>query len=534
VTANYEPQLTMASGSPVIDTQHSLTVGPGGPLLMQDRQLMEKLAHVNRERIPERIVHANGAGAYGEFECTNSDLAQWTAAKVFQFQPDPKDKKIKCFVRFSTVIGEPGTPESGRDVRGMAVRFYTQEGNYDLLCNNIPVFFIRDAMKFPDLIQAAIRNPQTGLRSTKHLVEFFAKNPESLLAVTMLHVGSIGRPLNYRSITAYSGHAFAWINAHNDVRWVRYKFSPHLDPSLGKNKGSTNPSGNLLRSDDASALDLYLTLQAHEEPSWDLEVQLLNPGQEKSLPYAFDPTLRWRPDSFQTVKVGTLRLKSNPRDFFTHVEQAAFSPGNLVPGIGISPDPLLHARIFAYQDAQHHRLGINHDQLPVNRPRVRTQTGYRGGAMRYEAEAPSTSAAEPETTSGHTPMTVDPAFPSAVSGLAARFPERGYGAQSPWKYHYEQVSELFERLGGAGGGNDPSQQRLLVENIAASLRETEDRKVQCGFIDILTQANQKFGEAVAKALDIDCQRRASRAVAVPMATRAMVDGGVSGRIGSSA
>jgi len=366
---------TMQSGAPIASDAHSLTTGADGVTVLHDRYLVEKLAAFNRERVPERNPHAKGGGAFGEFVVTE-DVSAHTRAAVFQ-----PGAHCRMLARFSTVAGEQGSPDTWRDVRGFALRFYTGEGNYDIVGNNTPVFFIRDGIKFPDFIHSQKRLPGSALRDADMQWDFWTLSPETAHQVTYV-MGDRGLPRSWRHMNGYGSHTYQWINAAGERCWVQYHFKSrqgvrHMEPA----------EAQVLAGSDADhhRRDLYEAIGRGEFPTWDVYVQIM--GYEEAKTYRFNPfdiTKVWPHADFPLVKIGHFTLNENPRNHFAQIEQAAFSPSNLVPGIDISPDKMLMARVFAYPDAQRARIGANYNQLPVNQPQgVPVINHQHEGAMRY-------------------------------------------------------------------------------------------------------------------------------------------------------
>jgi len=373
---------TSQSGAPIPSDQHSLTTGPDGVTALHDRFLVEKLASFNRERVPERNPHAKGGGAFGEFVVTE-DVSAYTKAAVFQ--PGARSETL---LRFSSVAGEQGSPDTWRDVRGFALRFYTTEGNYDIVGNNTPVFFIRDAIKFPDFIHSQKRTGDSALRNADMQWEFWTNSPESAHQVTYV-MGDRGLPRSWRHMNGYGSHTFSWMNEAGERFWVQY----HFKSRLGVHPMSAEEAEKLAGSDaDYYRRDLYEAIERGEHPVWDVYVQVM--GYEQGKTYRFNPfdiTKVWPHADFPLIKVGELTLNRNPQNFFAEIEQAAFSPSNLVPGIGISPDKMLMGRVFAYPDAQRYRIGANYNQLPVNQPHAAEVRNYQHeGQMRYHANPAGT------------------------------------------------------------------------------------------------------------------------------------------------
>jgi catalase len=371
---------TDQTGTPVASDAHSLTAGADGVTALHDRYLVEKLAQFNRERIPERIVHAKGGGAHGEFVVTG-DVSQYTSAAVFQ--PGTTTETLQ---RFSSVAGEQGSPDTWRDVRGFSVKFYSSEGNYDIVGNNTPVFFIRDGIKFPDFIHSQKRLPGTGLRDATMQWDFWTLSPESAHQVTYL-MGDRGLPRSWREMPGYGSHTYQWINAAGERFWVKYHFA--------SNQGNVEMEGTeaeLIAGADADYYrrDLSDAIEAGNFPSWDVSVQVMPYEQGKTYRLnPFDVTKTWSHADFPLIPVGTHTLNRNPDNFFAEIEQAAFSPANLVPGIAASPDKMLMARIFSYPDAQRYRVGTNYAQLPINAPKSPVNNYSQDGAQRHFYNAPS-------------------------------------------------------------------------------------------------------------------------------------------------
>ena len=358
-------QLTTSAGIPVGDNQNSLTAGPRGPLLVQDWQLFEKHAHFNRERIPERIVHAKGSGAYGTLTVTN-DITKYTKAKLFEV-----GKKTECFLRFSTVAGERGAADAERDVRGFAMKFYTEDGNWDLVGNNTPVFFIRDPYKFPDFIHTQKRNPKTNLRSNTAMWDFWSLSPESMHQVTILF-SDRGLPRSYRHVNGYGSHTYSFINAKNERFWVKF----HFKTAQGIQCITDEEAKEIIGKDrESHQRDLFEAIERGDFPKWNLKVQIMTEEQAHKTSYnPFDLTKVWPHGEFPLIDVGVMELNRNPENYFADVEQSAFSPANMVPGISHSPDKMLQFRIFSYADAHRYRLGVNYESLPVNKPRCAANT----------------------------------------------------------------------------------------------------------------------------------------------------------------
>lgn len=423
------PPTTTQTGTPVGSDAHSLTVGSDGATVLHDRYLVEKLAQFNRERIPERIVHAKGGGAFGRFEATH-DVSAYTRAAVFQ--PGTESETL---LRFSSVAGEQGSPDTWRDVRGFSLKFYTTEGNYDIVGNNTPVFFIRDAIKFPDFIHSQKRLPGSGLRDADMQWDFWTLSPESAHQVTYL-MGDRGLPKSWREMQGYGSHTYQWINAAGEKFWVKYHFRSrqgdlHLDAATAEAIAGADA--------DFYRRDLHDAIEAGDHPAWDLHVQVMPYEDAKTYRFnPFDLTKVWPHADYPLIPVGTLTLDRNPQNFFAEIEQAAFSPANTVPGIAISPDKMLMARVFSYPDAQRYRVGTNYNQLPVNAPHAASVHNYsQDGAARHHFNAPTAPVYAPNSFGG----------PVADPALAAEGGWEGDGELVRSAYTLRAVDSDFGQAG---------------------------------------------------------------------------------------
>jgi catalase len=405
--------LTSNFGSPVDDDQNSLTAGNPGPVLMPDVHLLEKLAHFDRERIPERVVHAKGAGAHGYFAVT-ADVTKYTRAKFLS----AVGKRTEVFLRFSTVGGEKGSADAERDPRGFALKFYTEEGNYDLVGNNTPVFFIRDPLKFSDFIHTQKRNPATNLKDPDMFWDFLSLTPESIHQVTILF-SDRGTPKTYRHMNGYSSHTFKWYNAKGECFWVKYHFKTEQGI-----QNFNRQEAEVMKGQDAdhATRGLFDSIKRKEYPAWRLEMQIMTP--EQAAKYRFDPfdlTKVWPHADFPPIVIGRLVLNRNPENYFAEVEQSAFSPGNFVPGIAASPDKMLQGRLFSYHDTHRHRLGPNYHLLPVNAPKACQADNYqRDGAMRFDGNFGASPNYYPNSFGGPQPRPEVGEPPFEVSGKAGR------------------------------------------------------------------------------------------------------------------
>jgi catalase len=474
------PPLTTTGGNPIADNQNALTAGPRGPLLLQDYQLIEKLAHQNRERIPERVVHAKGWGAHGTLTVTH-DVTRWTRAKVF----DRIGRQTPLLARFSTVAGEQGAADAERDVRGFAVKFYTEEGNWDLVGNNTPVFFVRDPYKFPDFIHTQKRHPRTNLRSPTAMWDFWSLSPESLHQLTILF-SDRGLPAGPRFMNGYGSHTFSFWNAAGERFWVKF----HLKTQQGHRHLTDAEAAEVVgRTRESYQEDLLAAIERGEFPRWTLFVQVMPERDAERTPYdPFDLTKVWPHGDYPLIEVGVMQLDRNPDNYFAEIEQAAFSPSNVVPGIGFSPDRMLQARIFSYADAHRYRLGTHYEALPVNRPRCPVHHYHKDGPMRFFPNDTGKPDAyyEPNSFGGpvETPAVAEP--PLGLSGDAARWDHRTGNDD------YGQAGALF-RLFDAG------QRERLFANIAAAMQGVPD-EIVARQLALFRRVDPAYADGVAQAL----------------------------------
>jgi len=479
-----DPQyLSTGAGIPIGDNQNSLTVGPRGPVLMEDFHLIEKNAHFNRERIPERVVHAKGAGAYGYLKVTN-DLTRYTKAKLFS----QVGKMTEAFIRFSTVAGERGAADADRDPRGFALKLYTEDGNYDIVGNNTPVFFIRDGIKFPDFIHTQKRDPQTNCKNADAAWDFWSLSPESLHQVTILF-SDRGTPKNHRHMDGFGSHTFSWINAAGERHWVKY----HFKTKQGIENNTAQEAVELAGTDpDHATRDLFDSIARGDFPKWRLSVQLM--PEADALNYhvnPFDVTKVWPHGDYPLIELGELVLDRNPENYFAEVEQAAFEPSSIVPGIGFSPDKMLQARLFAYPDAHRYRLGANYQALPVNRPHATEANNYqRDGVLRFDGNGGPSVNYEPNTRGGpiEDARANEPAYSAELVGVASRHSHRDGNDD------YTQAGNLYRLL-------TPDQRERLCENIAGHMAPAR-REVKLRQVGHFFKADPRYGEGVAKRLGI--------------------------------
>lgn len=478
-----ERKLTTESGVPVGDNQNSKTAGRRGPVLMEDFHLMQKLAHFDRERIPERVVHAKGAGAYGYFEVTD-DVSQWTKAKFL----NGVGKRTPMFARFSTVAGSKGSADTVRDPRGFALKFYTEDGNYDLVGNNTPVFFIRDAIKFPDFIHTQKKDPATNTDNDNAAFDFWSLSPESLHQITILH-SDRGIPKTFRHMNGYGSHTFKWVNDEGKAVWIKY----HFKTEQGIENLTSDEAGKIAGEDpDYHTRDLYDQIEKGNYPSWKLYVQIM--PLEDAETYQFDPfdvTKVWRHSDYPLIPVGRMVLDQNPRNYFAEVEQSVFSPGNVVPGVEFSPDKMLQGRIFSYADTHRHRVGTNAEQLPVNRPlkEAEPQNYMRDGAMRMDGNGGGSVNYEPNSYDDAPKESPEDQHVSYdVSGSAQAVP---YNDDD----HYTQPGDLYRMM-------DEGERRRLVENFVDHMKSV-DQEIQERQIKIFYKADPEWGKRVAEGLGLD-------------------------------
>jgi len=473
-------KLTNNAGAPVVDNQNVMTAGPGGPMLLQDVWFLEKLAHFDREVIPERRMHAKGSGAYGTFTVTH-DITRYTKANIFS----KVGKKTELFTRLSTVAGERGAADAERDIRGFAIKFYTEEGNWDLVGNNTPVFFLRDPLKFPDLNHAVKRDPHTNLRSALNNWDFWTSLPEALHQVTIV-MSDRGIPASYRHMHGFGSHTFSMINAKNERYWVKF----HLHTQQGiKNLTDEEAEAIIGKCRESNQRDLYYSIEKGDFPKWTMFIQVMPEKDASKCPYnPFDLTKVWFHKDYPMIEVGVFELNRNPENYFAEVEQAAFNPANIVPGIGFSPDKMLQGRLFSYGDAQRYRLGVNHHLIPVNASRCPFHSYHRDGAMRVDGNYGSTLGYEPNS---YNEWKEQPEFaepPLSLEGAADHWNHRED------KDYYSQPGKLFRLM-------TPGQKEVLFANTARSIADAT-REVKIRHISNCLKADPAYGKGVAEAIGI--------------------------------
>ncbi len=474
-------KLTTRNGAPVADNQNVMTAGKRGPQLLQDVWFLEKLAHFDREVIPERRMHAKGSGAFGTFTLTH-DISKYTKAKIFS----QIGKKTEMFVRFSTVAGERGAADAERDIRGFAMKFYTEEGNWDLVGNNTPVFFLRDPLKFPDLNHAVKRDPKTNLRSAKNNWDFWTHLPEALHQVTIT-MSERGIPASYRHMHGFGSHTFSMINAKGERFWVKY----HLVCQQGiKNLSDAEAEALVAKDRESHQRDLFEAIERKDFPRWKMFIQVMPEADAAKMPYnPFDLTKVWYHKDYPLIEVGVFELNKNPENYFADVEQAAFNPANIVPGLGFSPDKMLQGRLFSYGDAQRYRLGVNHHQIPVNAPRCPYHSYHRDGSMRVDGNYGGTLGYEPNSYGEwqEQPEVKDP--PLDLSGAADNWDFREDDAD-----YYSQPGALFRLM-------NPAQREALFANTARAMGDAP-QEIKARHIGNCLKADTAYGAGVAKALGI--------------------------------
>ncbi len=478
--SSQNPTLTTATGCPVAHNQNSLSAGPRGPLLMENVHLLEKLAHFNRERIPERVVHAKGSGAFGTFTVTK-DISEFTRAKFLSGVGTQTD----VLLRFSTVAGERGAADAERDVRGFALKFYTPEGNWDLVGNNTPVFFLRDPLKFPDFIHTQKRDPQTNLRNPTAMWDYWSRSPEALHQMTILF-SDRGLPASYRTMNGYGSHTYSFINDQNERVWVKFHFKTAQGIKCISGEDSARQIGEDRETHQA---DLYNAIAEGNFPKWAVKVQVMTETQAEAAPFnPFDLTKVWPHKDFPLIEMGELELNRNPENYYADIEQAAFSPASTVPGIGFSPDKVLQARLFSYADAQRYRLGANHMQIPANQPRCPVHSYQRDGTMRTDGNGGGSVNYEPNGFGGPVQDESYAEPPLPLYGDAAHYDHREGNDD------YTQAGDLFRLM------PSDEQQRLMATIAGAMSTVPED--IQRRQLSHFSKADPNYGQGIAKHLGL--------------------------------
>ncbi|MDU6923329.1 catalase [Franconibacter helveticus] len=470
--------LTTASGAPVANNNNSMTAGRRGPMLLQDVWFLEKLAHFDREVIPERRMHAKGSGAYGTFTVTQ-DITDFTRAKIFS-QPG---KKTDLFIRFSTVAGERGAADAERDIRGFSIKFYTEEGNWDLVGNNTPVFYLRDPLKFPDLNHVVKRDPRTNLRNPTYKWDFFSLQPETVHQLT-IDFSDRGLPRSYREMHGFGSHTYSFINASNERFWVKF----HLRSEQGIHNLMDDEAKRLIAEDRESAQrDLFDSIEKGDFPRWKFYVQIMPEAEASQTPYnPFDLTKVWPHADYPLIEVGVLELNRNPDNYFAEVEQVAMSPANVVPGIGFSPDRMLQGRLFSYGDAHRYRLGVNHHQIPVNKPRCPFHNYHRDGAMRVDGNSGNGPTYEPNSFGVFQEQPDYSEPPLSIEGAADHWNHREDTD------YFTQPRALFNLIG--------EEERQRMYNRIADDIQSVPEFIQQRQIGIFSEVHPAYGAGVAAAL----------------------------------
>ncbi|WTP61305.1 catalase [Streptomyces phaeochromogenes] len=474
--------LTTESGAPVADNQNSASAGVGGPLLLQDQHLLEKLARFNRERIPERVVHARGSGAYGHFEVTD-DVTGFTHADFLS----TVGRRTEVFLRFSTVADNLGGADAVRDPRGFAVKFYTEQGNYDLVGNNTPVFFIKDPIKFPDFIHSQKRDPFTGRQEPDNVWDFWAHAPEATHQITWL-MGDRGIPASYRHMNGYGSHTYQWTNAEGEAFFVKYHFKTNQGIRSLSSEQATEIAG---KDPNSHQTDLLQAIERGVRPSWTLYVQVMPAAEADGYRFnPFDLTKVWPHEDYPLQRVGRLVLDRNPDNVFAEVEQAAFSPNNFVPGIGPSPDKMLQGRLFAYADAHRYRLGVNHTLLAVNAPRATVASNYgRDGLMAANTQGRAARNYEPNSYGGPTETGRPLSAPLAVNGHTGTYETPLHTKDD----HFFQAGELYRLM-------SEEERSRLVANIAGGLSQVSRDDVVEKNLAHFHAADPEYGRRVEEAV----------------------------------
>lgn len=479
-------KLTTSAGMPVGDDENSVTFGPRGPIAIQDQHLIEKLAHFNRERIPERVVHARGSGAYGAFTLKKS-LKEYTVADFLQNEGEITE----LFLRFSTVGGEQGSSDMIRDPRGFAVKFYTKEGSYDIVGNNTPVFFLRDPIKFPDFVHTQKRCPVRGVNNPNAVWDFWAQNPQSLHQVTIL-MSDRGIPQSYRHMNGYGSHTYAMWNDKRERFWVKWHFKTNQGIKTLTNDEAASIAG---KSPQAAQEDLFDNIEQGNFPSWTVKIQVMPELDALKYSATFDVTKVWEHSDYPLIEVGQLELNRNPDNYFAEVEQSAFSPSNFVPGIGPSPDRMLQARMFAYPDAQRYRLGANYNTLRVNAPRAAEVNNYqRDGLMAQRVERNKKNFGTYDNSSFDE-------YENPSSDSSYKEPPMNISAEALDRYDHRQGNDDYTQAGNLYSLMNEEQKSQLVGNIAGSLGGA-NMDIQQRMLPHFEKANSEYGSRVREALDL--------------------------------
>ena len=476
-----KPRLTTSAGAPVSTNSTSLTAGRRGPVVWSDYQLFEKIAHQNRERIPERVVHAKGWGAHGKFTVTH-DISKYTRAKLFE----EVGKETPILMRFSTVAGEQGAADAERDVRGFSIKFYTEEGNWDMVGNNTPIFFVRDGYKFADFIRTQKRHPKTNMRSNTAMWDFWSLMPESLHQVTIL-MSDRGLPVAPMYMNGYGSHTFSFWNKDGERFWVKFHFITEQGHRHYTNEEAKKV---IAETRESYQQELFGAIEAGDYPKWKFKIQVMPEADAEKTPYnPFDLTKVWPHADYPLIDVGEIVLNRNPENYFTDIESAAYSPSNVVPGIGFSPDKMLQARIFSYADAHRYRLGSHYESLPINRPQTEVAHYHKDGLAAYYVNKNVDAYYEPNSFNGPVadPSVAEP--PLKINGDIAR-------------YEYEEEVDMFEQPRALFNLFGEDQKQRLYGNIAEAMKgvptEIIDRQLA-----LFDQVDPAYGDGVRSALGIE-------------------------------
>ncbi len=477
-------KLTSQTGAPVVDNQNIQTAGEHGPALLQNVWYLEKVAHFNRERIPERVVHAKGSGAFGTLTITK-DITAYSKAAVFS----EIEKKTELFIRFSTVAGERGAADTERDVRGFALKFYTEDGNWDLVGNNTPVFFIRDPTKFPDFIHTQKRDPKNNMRNNTAAWDFWSLSPETLHQVMIL-MSDRGIPQNYRQMHGFSSHTYSFINAKNERFWVKFHFRTQQGIANFTNREAEEIVG---KDREYAQRDLFDHISKGYYPKWTMYIQVMPEAEAKTYKHnPFDLTKVWNHKDYPLIEVGVIELNRNPDNYFQDVEQAAFNPANVVPGIGFSPDKMLQGRLFAYGDANRYRLGVNFEQIPVNASKCPVHNYHRDGIMRISGNDGGAVNYEPNSFGGPTESKEMKEPPLAIEGNADYYDHRVDND------YYSQPGDLYRLL-------SKEEQMRLHGNVAEHMAEAPE-EIKIRAIARFYKADQDCGKGIAEKAGIDIRK----------------------------
>ncbi|MDR1914645.1 MAG: catalase [Clostridiales bacterium] len=483
---DHEKKLTTIAGAPVVDNTNSVTVGERGPMTMQNPWFIEKLAHFDREVIPERRMHAKGSGAFGTFTVTG-DITKYTKARIFS----EIGKKTEVFLRFSTVAGERGAADAERDIRGFAMRYYTEDGNWDLVGNNTPVFFLRDPLRFPDLNHAIKRDPKTNMRSPQNNWDFWSMLPEALHQVTIT-MSDRGIPASYRNMHGFGSHTFSLINANNERTWVKF----HLVCQQGIKNITDQEAADIVAKDrESNQRDLFEAIDKGDFPRWKMCVQVMTEEQARQhYENPFDVSKIWRHSEFPLTEVGILELNRNPENYFADVEQAAFNPAHIVPGIGLSPDKLLQGRLFSYGDAHRYRLGVNHHQIPVNSPKNGYHAYHRDGKIRVDGNYGATTSYQPNSVNewAEQPEYREP-------------PLEFQGAMDSYEPKDDTTDDCFKYPGSLYRLMSKEQQTVLIENTERSMFGVSDN-IRLRHAAHCYLADKDYGTRLAAALKVDLNK----------------------------